>query len=80
MTRDADKRRQLLEEFGQRVRVLRDESGLTQDQLAKASGVHRVTIARVEAGRREVGLTSLVALARALGHTASDLLEGCDET
>jgi transcriptional regulator with XRE-family HTH domain len=76
MSRDTDASHQLLEEFGRRVRALRDQAGLTQAQLSEASGVHRVTIARVEAGSRELGLTSIAALARALRLTTSQLLDG----
>lgn len=76
MTRDAAHGRLLLAEFGRRVRSLREQAGLTQEELAKSSNMHRVTIARVEAGTREVGLTSIIALARGLSVDVEELLRG----
>ena len=37
---------------GQRVRALREESNLTQEQLALMTGVERSYLAKVEAGNR----------------------------
>ena len=37
---------------GQRVRALREESNLTQEQLALMTGVGRSYLAKVEAGNR----------------------------
>lgn len=49
---------------------------MTQQQLAAAANIHRVTIARVEAGTRELGLTSIVALAEALSVETGSLVQG----
>lgn len=76
MTRDVEQRRRVLEEFGLRLRAAREEAGMTQQQLAAAANIHRVTIARVEAGTRELGLTSIVALAEALSVETGSLVQG----
>lgn len=56
------------------VRVWRTHRGLTQSGLARASGVHRVVIADIEAGRRGREGESLKALAEALGVGGDDLV------
>jgi transcriptional regulator with XRE-family HTH domain len=63
-----------LHAFGERLRDLREAAGLTQEALAEAAGVHWVTISRIETGVREVGVTTVVDLAAALGLDPSELL------
>lgn len=65
-------------QLGARVRALRDESGLTQADLALASDMDRSQLAAIETGRRNVTLANLARLARALGVTLSQLLDGVD--
>ena len=55
------------------VRVYRDLRGLTQTALAAASGVNRVQIADIEAGRKTGSVTTLRKLADALAVTLDDL-------
>lgn len=52
---------------GQRLRDARAQAGLTQEALAKASGISRATIARLEADQGGVTLVTLDRLAAALG-------------
>lgn len=54
--------------------VYRDLRGLTQTQLAAASGVNRVQIADIEAGRKNGSIDTIRKLADALGLTADDLI------
>ncbi|MFV0645437.1 MAG: helix-turn-helix transcriptional regulator [Sphingomonadaceae bacterium] len=56
------------------VRVFRDLRGLTQVALADASGVNRVQIADIEAGRGRGSVETLRKLADALGLTIDDLV------
>ena len=61
-----------------RLHRLRQAAGLTQRQLAAASGVSQPVLARVERGARPlagVSAGALVALAAALGTTAEALLD-----
>lgn len=60
--------------IGQRVKALRKEHGLTQDQLAKMSGLKRPNISRLEAGTHVPGISLLERLAEALNVTISDLM------
>lgn len=53
------------EEFGQRIRGLREERQWTQAQLAEHSDLDVSYISQIERGRRDPSLTSLRSLARA---------------
>jgi CheY-like chemotaxis protein/DNA-binding XRE family transcriptional regulator len=60
--------------FGTKVRVLRDQLGLSQEKLAEAAGLHRTYISDVERGARNISLNSITKLAGALQVSASTLL------
>lgn len=61
--------------FGQKIKERRKELGLTQEELAKASGLHRTYIAGIEAGKRNISLKNLEKLAKALRVSPDDLLK-----
>ncbi|MCU1621294.1 MAG: restriction-modification system control element [Frankiales bacterium] len=67
-----------IEAFGRRVRELREQRGLSQEQLAEDSGLHRAVIGFIERAEREPGLTNCWRIADGLGITISELLEGVD--
>ncbi|PZF82960.1 XRE family transcriptional regulator [Jiangella anatolica] len=60
--------------FGNRVRELRRELGLSQEDLADRANLHRTYVGSIERGERNVALLNIHRLARALGVTARDLL------
>ena len=49
--------------FSQRLRLLRTQRGLTQQQLAQALGVSKSSVNMYERGEREPGLETLAAMA-----------------
>ena len=57
-----------------RLKQVRRAKGFTQAQLAQASGVHRVTISRLESGKFSANVETLEKLANALGVTVGDLV------
>ena len=60
--------------LGQRVRRLRNSAGLCQDALARAVGVGRVTLVRLEKGEHTPRYKTLSAVARVLGVDVLELL------
>lgn len=66
------------EKFGQRIRTLRNERGLSQEQLAELSGLDRTYISGIERGLRNVALRNIEALAKALEVPMSGLFENMD--
>lgn len=61
--------------FGERIRTLRQDQGLSQERLADLAGVHRTYLSSLERGERNVSLDNIYALARALGVPPADLFE-----
>jgi DNA-binding XRE family transcriptional regulator len=54
-------------EIGNRIAQLREQQGMTQQELAEKSGILRNNISRIEAGRYNVTLDTLSKLSAALG-------------
>jgi transcriptional regulator with XRE-family HTH domain len=53
--------------LGQRIRTLRKQSGLSQEELADRAGVHWSYLARLERGELNPTLRNLLAVATGLG-------------
>ncbi len=62
--------------FGANLRAAREHAGLTQEALGHRADFHPTEVNRIERGRRNPGLLTIVKLAKALGIPASDLLAG----
>ena len=60
--------------FGERVRELRKEKGLSQEALALACDLDRTYIGGVERGERNISLLNIHKIAVALSVAAKDLL------
>ena len=60
--------------FGKNVKKLRQERGLSQENLAELCDLDRTYISSVERGRRNVSLINIVKLAHVLLVEPSDLL------
>lgn len=61
---------------GARVRYIREQLGLTQDDLAKRVGLTRCSLTNIETGRQRLLLHTVERLADALGTTPRHLLKG----
>ena len=56
----------LLRTFGGRVRNLREQAGLSQEELGFRAGVHPTYVSGIERGQRNVSLLNIHALAKGL--------------
>ena len=66
----------ILARFGQRIRQLRTEAGLSQEAFAARCGLDRTYLGGIERGERNVSLRNVEALATSLMLTVSELTEG----
>lgn len=64
--------------FGEHIRVLRQERGLTQERLAGKADLTTGFVNSIEHGRKVPSLTTILKLAKALELGAPDLLAGFD--
>jgi transcriptional regulator with XRE-family HTH domain len=62
--------------FAANLRSARERAGLTQEALGHRADFHPTEVNRIERGRRNPGLVTIVKLAKALDVPASDLLAG----
>jgi len=62
--------------FGHRLRELRLQAQLSQEELAFRAGLHRTYVSSVERGQRNVALLSLEKLALAFDLRINELDEG----
>jgi transcriptional regulator with XRE-family HTH domain len=60
--------------FGQNVRRIRTEVGLSQEELAYRAKLHRTYISSIERGERNISIENIFAIAKALKVPAGDLL------
>ena len=65
-----------LHQLGDKVRSLRQAGGLTQEQAASAAHIDPKHWQAIEAGRVNITIATLLAVARALNVKLVDLLEG----
>lgn len=64
-----------LARFGARIREIRTERGLTQEELADRASLHWTYVGQIERGERNLSLKNVLKLARGLGVAEADLFE-----
>ena len=64
-----------VERMGKVIKGMREKRGLTQEALAKAAGITRVYVAKIEAGEKVPSIPTLQKLAKALKVKVGKLLE-----
>jgi transcriptional regulator with XRE-family HTH domain len=62
----------ITEKFGKRVKEIRQAKGITQEELAFKSQLHRTYISSIESGKRNVSLVNIEKLALALDCDVTD--------
>lgn len=63
----------ILTAFGQAIRKLRNDAGISQETFAAMCDLHRTYISDVELGKRNVSLENIQKMAEALDMSISDL-------
>lgn len=66
---------QILIYFGKRVRKERLKQKLSQEKLAEIAGLHRTYIGMIERGEKNITLTNIEKIAKALNITITDLFQ-----
>jgi transcriptional regulator with XRE-family HTH domain len=62
--------------MGERIKTIRKERGLSQQQLAELVNISEPYISYVETGKKRIGLTTLVDISHALNVTVDQILVG----
>ena len=65
----------ILIRYGQAVRKVRLEQGISQEELADRCGLHRTYISDVELGKRNISLENIERIAVSLNRTLSDFFK-----
>lgn len=65
----------LLKEFGDRIRSLRTQENLSQEELSYKTGFHRTYIGMIERGERNISLTNMAIFAKVFNLTVDELLK-----
>lgn len=70
---DEQTKENIKKSFGERVRLLRNARGISQEQLALVCGLDRTYIGGVERGERNVSLINIYKIAVALDVSVKEL-------
>ena len=67
--------KEILTQFGQRVRQERLKLGLSQEELATRAGVHRTYIGMIERAEKNITLENIEKISKALKINISDFFD-----
>lgn len=65
----------ILHQFGNRVKELRTQNKLTQEQFAQKTGLHKNYIGMIERGERNPSLINIEVIAKGLEISISELMK-----
>ena len=65
----------ILEIFGKKIRTVRLEQKLSQEELAYKAGLHRTYIGMIERGEKNISLLNIEKVAKALDVKIQELFE-----
>jgi len=68
-------KKSILISFGDKVRVTRKTLELSQEELADKAGLHRTYIGMIERGEKNITLTNIEKISKALGTDISQLFQ-----
>jgi transcriptional regulator with XRE-family HTH domain len=67
--------KQILTQFGKKVREERERKGYSQERLGQLAKVHRTYIGMIERAEKNITLTNMEKIAKALGKKVQDLVD-----
>ena len=67
---------EIVNKFGERVRQLRKQKGLSQEELAHRADLHRTYIGMIERAEKNITLLNIEKIANALELSIKDLFDG----
>lgn len=70
-----DLKQNILIKFGERIREIRKEKGLSQEELAHKADLHRTYIGMIERAEKNITLINIEKIANALEVNIKELLE-----
>ncbi len=68
-------KKKILIEFGDKVRELRKEMGISQEELSYKADLHRTYIGMIERAEKNITLVNIEKIAKALEIEVSELLK-----
>ncbi|HPT72465.1 MAG TPA: helix-turn-helix transcriptional regulator [Candidatus Cloacimonadota bacterium] len=66
---------EILQNFGLRIKTLRQKQNISQEKLAEKADLHRTYIYLVESGKRNISLKNIHKLSKALGLSLEELFK-----
>lgn len=66
----------ITEQFGQKLKTLRTELGISQEKFALSIDMDRTYYASVENGKRNISIKNIDKIAKGLGITLEELFKG----
>ena len=71
-----DSKQKILIKFGERVREIRKEKGLSQEELAHKADLHRTYIGMIERAEKNITLVNIKKITNALEISIKDIFNG----
>lgn len=71
-----DSKQNILKKFGERIREIRKEKGLSQEELAHKADLHRTYIGMIERAEKNITLVNIEKIANALEISIKDIFNG----
>lgn len=65
--------------LGNAIREVREDRCISQEKLAEEAGLHRTYISSAENGHRNISLSNIFKIARALGVSMTELIRLCED-
>ena len=66
----------ITQKFGQRIKILRNKLGVSQEKFALLIDMDRTYYASVESGKRNVSINNIEKIAKGFGITLEELFKG----